>query len=246
MPTRLGRRARPIRQALILLFPLYTLCALFMAAHPGLLKESQYRVIVHEEVWELKHAYRETCMCRTCFNLRCYREALKVAYQILLVLARADEGAPDETDVIDEANLQERPDARTPAPDPKLKKLIDFCESSPGRRGKVTELICADNLDDADAKCIRQECPNCPNFHRMWSAPTTGLRCELVDPHGSLKPGVSPVWSQQLQWSRIKSGGDGSSKEDDLRQKREGTLIQLLDEFEPVQKANVRHQVLKH
>ena len=190
MPTRLGRRARPIRQALILLFPLSTLCALFMAAHPGLLKESQYRVIVHEEVWELKHAYRETCMCRTCFNLRCYREALKVAYQILLVLARADEGAPDETDVIDEANLQERPDARTPAPDPKLKKLIDFCESSPGRRGKVTELICADNLDDADAKCIRQECPNCPNFHRMWSAPTTGLRCELVDPHGSLKPDI--------------------------------------------------------
>ena len=79
----------------------------------------------------------------------------------------------------------------------------------------------------------------------MWSAPTTGLRCELVDLNGGLKPGVSPIWSQQLQWSRIKSGGDGSSKEDDLRQKREGTLIQLLDEFEPVQKANVRHQVPK-
>ena len=82
----------------------------------------------------------------------------------------------------------------------------------------------------------------CPSFHRMWSAPSSGLRCELVDSFGKLKPGVSTVWMQQLQWSRIKSGGDGSNKEDDLRQKREGTLIQLLDEFEPVQKLNIRHQ----
>lgn len=37
------------------------------------------------------------------------------------------------------------------------------------------------------------------------------------------------------------AGGDGSSKEDDLRQKCEGTLIQLLDQFEPVQKYHVRH-----
>ena len=62
-----------------------------MAVHPGLVKESQYRVIVHEEVWELKHAYRETCLCRICFNMRCYLEALKVLYKILLVLDRADE-----------------------------------------------------------------------------------------------------------------------------------------------------------
>ena len=212
-----------------------------MAAHPGLLKETQYRMIVHEEVWELKHAYRETCMCRICFNLRCYREALNVLYKILLVLAQRDDDAPDELDAADEANLQELPGARTAA-DPKLQKLIVFCESSPGRRGKVTELICADCFNDADAKCIRQECPDCPSFHRMWSAPTTGLRGDLVDSHGRLKTGISPVWSQQLQWSRIKSGGDGSNKEDDLRQKREGTLIQLLDEFEPVQKLNVRHQ----
>ena len=243
MKRHIAPRVWESRQALILQFPLYTLCALFMLAHPGLLRESQYRVVVHEEVWELKHAYRETCLCRTCFNLRCYREALKVLYQILLVIAQADaeqSGAPDEADAADEANLQEHPDACAAAPDPKLQKLITFCESSPGRRGKVTELICADSLDDADAKCIRQECPNCPSFHRMWSAPSTGLRCHLVDSHGLLKQGASPVWSQQ--WSRIKSGGDGSSKEDDLRQKREGTVIQLLDEFEPVQKVNVRHQ----
>ncbi|MGA1354759.1 MAG: hypothetical protein ACO32I_08325, partial [Candidatus Limnocylindrus sp.] len=71
-------------QALILLFPVYTLCHLFMAAHPGLVKRSQYEVIVREEVWELKHAYRETCLCRSCFNYRCYKEVLRVVHEILL------------------------------------------------------------------------------------------------------------------------------------------------------------------
>ena len=125
MKRHVAPRVWETRQALILLFPLYTLCALFMASHPGLLKETQYRMIVHEEVWELKHAYRETCMCRICFNLRCYREALNVLYKILLVLAQRDDDAPDELDAADEANLQELPGARTAA-DPKLQKLIVF------------------------------------------------------------------------------------------------------------------------
>ena len=53
---------------------------------------------------------------------------------------------------------------------------------------------------------------------------------------------MSRVWLTQMQWDRIKTGGDGSSSEDDLRQQREGTLIELLDEFEPVQNTWVPHR----
>lgn len=225
-----------------MMFPLYTLCALFMAAHPGLLKETQYRTIVHEDVWELKHAYRETCLCRSCFNMRCYREALQVLYKILLALVKAAElaSAPDENDLADENNMQERPDAAPPTLDPKVQTLLTFCESvNSGQRSKASlmGLICADCLDDADSRCIRGECAQC-GFSLIWSR---GLRPKLVDSYGKLKPDVSPIWMQWVQWSRIKSGGDGSNKEDDLRQTREGAIIQLLDEFEPVQKHHIRH-----
>lgn len=69
-----------------------------MVAHPGLLKRSQYEVIVREDVWELKHAYRETCLCRSCFNYRCYKEALKVVHKILLLIVdkQNQAAAPDE------------------------------------------------------------------------------------------------------------------------------------------------------
>jgi hypothetical protein len=66
------------RQALILLFPVYTLMAYFFLEHPSLLGRTAYLKVLREEVWHLKHAYRETCLCRTCFNLRLFREALKV------------------------------------------------------------------------------------------------------------------------------------------------------------------------
>jgi hypothetical protein len=70
-------------------------------------------VIVHEEVWQLKHAYRETCMCRLYYNLRLYVEASGVLWKILLLLEQASNSgdAPDESDAVDEDNLQERPEA---------------------------------------------------------------------------------------------------------------------------------------
>eukprot|EP00966_Prymnesium_polylepis_P186438 4321511-Prymnesium_polylepis.1 len=45
-----------------------------------------------------------------------------------------------------------------------------------------------------------------------------------------------------MEWDRLKTGGDGSTSEDDLRQRREGTLIQMLDEFEPIQNTWVPHR----
>lgn len=241
-----GPRVWEKRQALILMFPLHTLCALFMAAHPGLLQESQYRVVIRDEVWELKHAYRETCLCRCCFNMRCYREALKVVVAILtLLLQRAESaGAPDESHL--DGGSDERTElngvqhTRLDAHGERLKRLIDFCNGVEApRKERLTLFICADTTGNAcrTARCVRGECSNC-GFKLVWSK---SLKNDIVDVHGELKAGASKAWVQEIEWSRIKTGGDGSSSEDDLRQQRSGSIIQFLDEFEPVQLHNVRH-----
>ena len=93
-------------------------------------------------------------------------------------------------------------------------------------------------LADADGTCIHNECAKC-GFKTLWSKK---LRPKLLDSFGKLKPGASRVWLTVLQWERVKSGGDGSSSEDDLRQSCEGTLLELLDEFEPVHNKWVPHR----
>lgn len=234
------------------MFPLYTLCALFMAAHPGLLQKSQYDVIVKEEVWELKHAYRETCLCRTCFNHRCYRESLKVVYKILVLLLKSSveaDSAPDEGDVVvemddaegdDAASLNSTASTTAANVDPRFNGLVEHCRSRSdvASRSSIIELICADSLDDAAANCIRGECDRC-GFGVMWSK---GYRKEVVDAYGKLRPGVSPLWLQQIRWDRIKTGGDGSSTEDELRQSCEGTILKFMDDYEMVATQHVRHR----
>jgi len=79
-----------------------TLKAKFNDKHPNLLSSSQYDEVLAEEVWNLKQAYRETCLCRTCFNCRLYREAMGVVSQIIALLFKpsarqdADDACPDE------------------------------------------------------------------------------------------------------------------------------------------------------
>lgn len=221
-----------------------------MAAHPGLLRESQYRLIVHEEVWELKHAYRETCLCRSCFNMRCYREALKVVHKILvLIMQRAqDASAPDESELSgageEESGVGDTllgaQHSTLETHSKRVERLLDFCEGADAqRREKLTRLVCAnsDSFNHVTARCVRGECLKC-GFSQLWSR---SLKKDLVDARGELKAGVSKVWVQDIEWSRIKTGGDGSSSEDELRQHRSGTVIQFLDEFEPVQQQHLRH-----
>lgn len=221
-----------------------------MAAYPGVMERSTYFKVVNEEVWELKHAYRETCLCRSCFNYRCYKETLKVVHKILLLLLEKleQESVPDESDAThangngDEADgamaVVVEQDTPPPASTMALKALVDFCSRSEvGSRKRVAELICANEMDAAIAPCILGECARC-GFGAIWSR---GLRPHLVDPSGQIRLGVSSVWTQEINWSRIKSGGDGSNSEDDLRQTCNGSIIKFLDQFESVQKYHVRH-----
>jgi hypothetical protein len=63
-------------------------------------------------------------------------------------------------------------------------------------------------------------------------------------PDGKLRPDVSRVWLTRIQWDLIKTGGDDSNSEDDLRQKREGTVIEFLDETEAAFKNFTPHSYL--
>ena len=55
---------------------------------------------------------------------------------------------------------------------------------------------------------------------------------------------MSSVWLTRIQWDHIKTGGDGSNCEDDLRQKREGTVIEFLDETKAAFKNFTPHRYL--
>ena len=74
---------------------------------------------------------------------------------------------------------------------------------------------------------VRLNLTSC-GFSALWYP----VRKTLVydAPAGKLRPEVSKVWLSRIKWDRIKTGGDGSQVEDDLRQQREGTLIEFLDE----------------
>lgn len=215
------------RSGLILLMPTYALYALFNAKQPGLVKLSQYKYEFNVCCWEAIHAYREGCLCRSCFNYRLYREGLALVAKLLSLLLQ-----PPPNDA---ATIIGDDDATPWQPDPGVQRLHDFCcLTLMDHVGN--ELVCAPCLQDADSKCIRGDC-DCCGF-TMW----TKLRPKLVDSFGKLKPDISKVWLTKMQWDRLKTGGDGSSSEDDLRQARDGTVIELLDELKPIQDAWVPHR----
>ena len=206
------------RQALILLGTKETLWAKYDERYPNDMSEGSFYEILAEEVWNLKRAYRETCLCRTCFNCRLYREGLAVVAKILELLLTPSGGEADDAPPSSSEDDEAAAD---------LKRLHAFCAShQAGRHRATVELICASKLEDADAKCLGGKC-KC-GMTALWKP----VRKRLVfdSPAGKLKPGVSRVWLTKIKWDRIKTGGDGSKSEDDLRQHCEGTLIEFLDQ----------------
>jgi len=86
MRKQVGPRVWEHRQALILTCSKDTLWAKFNETHPNLLGVTQYFMVLEEEVWNLKKAYRETCLCKTCFNCRLFSEGLAVVAKLLEIL----------------------------------------------------------------------------------------------------------------------------------------------------------------
>jgi hypothetical protein len=86
MRKQVGARVWEHRPALILTCSKDTLWAMFNEKYPNLLAAKQYFGVLDKEVWNLKKAYRETCLCRTCFNNRLFREGLAVVAKLIEIL----------------------------------------------------------------------------------------------------------------------------------------------------------------
>ena len=198
----------------------------------------------HSQVlpWELKAAYRETCLCASCENLKLYMEGLHVlAKEVLGPLVQCDEceqdlppmpqlvpahdGRPGEPEP-DEGEGEEEPtstDERTaPKPvDPKLKALVDLC-ATPLKSVLINTLVCGGNILTAKAACIAGDCGDC-GMQRFWSGPQ-GYRRQVVEysgPNkGALKADAPLPWRHELRWERLKKGAskekpaDGSKEAD--------------------------------
>ena len=84
MRKHVGSRVWEIKQDLILRCTKETLKAKFNDKYPNLLSSTQYDEVLAQEVWNLEQtyretkAYRETGLCRTCFNCRLYGVVSKI------------------------------------------------------------------------------------------------------------------------------------------------------------------------
>ena len=99
-------------------------------------------------------------------------------------------------------------------------------------------MSCIDNCATGPAG----SCKKC-GFARIW---TNGLRKKLVSGGGNLKSGVHPVWLTEMKWSRYKSHKPGPGEKELLLQPRSGSIIDFLDEFEPVSRKYAYHRYILH
>ena len=178
----------------------------------------------------------------------------------LIEKSAAEEDAADEahndTASTDNANLAnpanpanpaDRPaDPANPAIEPaavQLQKLVRIA----GLKSKqeiVNEFVCGSSIATARHDCVAGTCTQC-GFRKMWSQ---GLRKSLIDSSGNLKPGIDKVWLTNIKYERLSSskkppanningeqstpGTNQSPEKELMRQRCEGTIIELIDEFE--------------
>ena len=213
-----------------LIMPALILLSTFGALHASLTVGAAVgsAVIALSTFWSLrppnlKRAQQETCLCKACENLSCYEKALQEAARLV------QEAYPDEQDEDEDAD----------EPDPMRQndnylQLLQFVKEE-RRIGKVTMCLCPEAFKNQQEACIRCKCAAC-GFQKIWSQ---GLRVELVQPDGALRPDVNPVWLKEVKWFRYKTAKETASvavdedeDEEQMKQQRRGTLIDLLDEFE--------------
>lgn len=200
--------------------------------------------------WNLKKAYRETCLCRSCELFSLYREALSKVASLLQPLCTSCEHSDDGegTDAADANDAVSDRAVTTVAHEvhPMLAKLVEFCGCA-RKREMVDALVCGGNLDAAKPSCVRGSCPDC-GFKKIWQP----VRQTLVDSDGKLLCGKSPLWQSSLRYEVLRSGsaqpsdGSATGEKETLRERRESSIIEFLDTFQKASIGFPNHRHLIH
>ena len=110
-------------------------------------------------------------------------------------------------------------------------------------------LLCDHAFHDHDMSCIDNcktgpagTCSKC-GFARIWN---NGLRRKLVTADSKLKAGVHPVWLTEMKWSRYKTHKPAPGEKTLLHQDCSGSIIDFLDQFEPVTRKYAYHRYILH
>ena len=133
---------------------------MFNEKHPNLLAAKQYFGVLEKEVWNLKKAYRETCLCRTCFNSRLFREGLAVVSKLIeiLLLSSTSQDAEVADAEVAAAGPQDEPTSAEVENLEALQELHSFCSScAKGKRRANEKLVCTDRFHDAHFKCLSSQ-----------------------------------------------------------------------------------------
>ena len=216
---------------------------LFQKERPDIaIKLRQYK---YELPWNMKKAYRSTCLDRCDVNFDWHRQGLNVAMEVLAPLL-----SPPSDDAEGAAEAEAAP------ADPLLRELSQFAALT-SRTEIGNALVCMpalvghddQRLGDSTAKACLDGMCNCCGFQRFWSK---GLRARVVQPckdgeggKEELCEGVSPLWGREMSWDTIKPGGDGngdSAEDSDLRHTVSGTVYEFLDACEEAHRGWVPHR----
>lgn len=212
--------------------------------------------------WNIKKAYRETCLCRSCESFALYREALQKVAKFLKPLCTLTEQQEDE-----EANMENEEmllsgrsfDSKDDdATQPKssvgpptagfnhiIARLQQFC--CVAHKSQMADaMVCGGKLECAKPDCVAGTCTDC-GFKKCWAP----VRAELVDSSGQLQDGASQLWQSSIRYEVLRSSSspaDGStlSDKEDLRERKEASIIEFLDEFKRISHAFPAHRQLVH
>ena len=123
-----------------------------------------------KEVWNLKKAYSETCLCRTCFNNRLFCEGLAVVaelIEILLLPSTSQDADVADAEVAD-GGPQDEPSSAEVENLEALRELHSFCAScATGQRSANEKLVCVHQFHDSRFKCLSDKCDSC-GFKALW------------------------------------------------------------------------------
>ena len=134
--------------------------------------------------WYAIFGDRQTCLCKWCENFLCYQDALRVAATYLApLLPSPDEADGDAGDTDEEAAPGLIDDGQS-----HLAKLVRVAQLK-SKQMVVNEFVCGGSIATAKHDCVMGKCEQC-GFGTLWSK---GLRKEVVDAYGKLRPGVDKV-----------------------------------------------------